>query len=112
MDASFDENKFKYELISEFKSVSSAVYDSLIQNPNLVVDRHTAVMKRLQIQVDCDQYVKFINRIYEITEITKYRNFSCKFLTNIVYTNDRHFRMKIVTDKSCTCKAVKMIKNH
>ena len=77
--------------LSQYKSVSSIVYDKMVRNADCLEPTLDRWNKLLAIQMDRDELLKLHKNIYLVTNCTKFRDYQFRLLSHNVYTYDDFF---------------------
>ena len=87
------------KMCSQTKRVNQ-IYKMLQHNEKKELEK---MHKKFCKQVECsiEEYTQAFKDLYQVTDITKFRDFQYRILVNAIFTNNRLYHWKIVNTKIC-----------
>ena len=78
-----------YQALSEYDKVASIVYEKFVTNPNVIIEKFSKITEMISNNIVLEDYAKAFQRLYKITDVSKFRSFQFRLLHNIVFLNNR-----------------------
>lgn len=91
-----------FDRIKNEGKISKLVYDILIQKENCLMSKVTKWENKLNINIEYNQFVKFVRNIYLQSICTKYRDFQYRLVTMALVTNRKLFLWGVIETQNCT----------
>ena len=89
-----------FETLSKAKKPAKIIYELIIKNVDYVKSIFEKIKKDIDVR-EYDVYKKGFDNIYKVTNVTKYRDFQYRLMTNVIFANNRLYYWKKVESQKC-----------